>query len=831
MIFIDFEENKFFEYYNLPSPYKVVVKELGVVDPYYSQDLCGYFNGNVNKGFIHILPNRIWNFYDIIKPANRKFSFQHARTYSLKRIKYLTGGETEFIYDSENRFYIANEPRSPALRIKEIITTASSGDSIPVEHKMYKYGDVFYEQKYAGDNGDYADVSYTYYHGGEPGSGTGTFPWWYARMNRTYHSDCLINGWADNRACKYLQVEEYKIGKNNTDSLKTVYEFDNQGALLNFTKTWLIFPGAMWPLPYTIYTDLNVKNYNVPGYILDKKWAEGSLVTKTTYKNQNGTYIPVEKVTNQYTFAKRNDNLQVGFHLKGIFTDNFLQEAYTTDPTINKYYFFDIPTSTGLKQLASTLTETYTDNGIITKNETYQYGGPYSLLLSQLEDLGSGKMKRMEFKYPADLSSQSVYQKMVVGNSIASVVVTGTNYIDNNIIRRKEETKTDYVEKNLGGKELIVPGSLTYNISKTDSPPWNMTTSGYQTQILADDVLGNPLHVIDYTGISKVYLWGYKNLRRIAEINGATYQEIKAVIPESTLHAIAAKAEPLASDFSLINTLRNALPAAQIETFKYKPLVGLTESQDMRGYTNYYEYDAFGRLIVVRDKDQKILKAYEYSEGAVYPFDLVISARTLYPIGDSATFNATLTRGSGNFSCSWYLKDQSGNIIKQQLNNAAKTFSAKLNQTGEMDLFCVVKDLISNETVEMSRHFKVVTPIEFKNIFYDINNPVPSNVKPFSTAEINCDEPTTVTFQFTFDDKDWFDCPKVIRYKINGNEYTMTNAIKSEEKSYSLPKGKNILEVFIINGFHGATTYSGVEIFGVSGDNLIGSSKMINYPF
>ncbi len=51
---------------------------------------------------------------------------------------------------------------------------------------------------------------------------------------------------------------------------------------------------------------------------------------------------------------------------------------------------------------------------------------------------------------------------------------------------------------------------------------------------------------------------------------------------------------------------------AQMSTYTYQPLVGMTSATDVRNNTTYYEYDAAGRLIAVRDRDRNLLKAYDY---------------------------------------------------------------------------------------------------------------------------------------------------------------------------------------------------------------------------
>jgi len=51
---------------------------------------------------------------------------------------------------------------------------------------------------------------------------------------------------------------------------------------------------------------------------------------------------------------------------------------------------------------------------------------------------------------------------------------------------------------------------------------------------------------------------------------------------------------------------------AQMTTYTYEPLVGMTSSTDAKGQTTYYEYDIFQRLTNVKDQDGNILKHTDY---------------------------------------------------------------------------------------------------------------------------------------------------------------------------------------------------------------------------
>lgn len=52
---------------------------------------------------------------------------------------------------------------------------------------------------------------------------------------------------------------------------------------------------------------------------------------------------------------------------------------------------------------------------------------------------------------------------------------------------------------------------------------------------------------------------------------------------------------------------------AQMTTYTYDPLVGMTSAIDAKGQTTYYEYDSFGRLKYIKDADGNILTEHTYN--------------------------------------------------------------------------------------------------------------------------------------------------------------------------------------------------------------------------
>lgn len=123
---------------------------------------------------------------------------------------------------------------------------------------------------------------------------------------------------------------------------------------------------------------------------------------------------------------------------------------------------------------------------------------------------------------------------------------------------------------------------------------------------------GNLVEVIKKDGVVTTYIWGYNNSYPVAKVVGISYSQISAMatpLSQTTLQSPA-------SDAALrteLNRVRSTFPAALVTTYTYKPVLGITSETDANNRTTYYEYDALGRLKLLRDKDNNILKKFCYN--------------------------------------------------------------------------------------------------------------------------------------------------------------------------------------------------------------------------
>lgn len=100
-------------------------------------------------------------------------------------------------------------------------------------------------------------------------------------------------------------------------------------------------------------------------------------------------------------------------------------------------------------------------------------------------------------------------------------------------------------------------------------------------------------------------LTGYPKVLGSVQLNGYKWTLYE--------HIIAGQSTATLSGNGSLDELRLYPKQAQMVTYTYKPLIGLTTQCDANNRITFYEFDALGRLSVVRDQNNNILKKICYN--------------------------------------------------------------------------------------------------------------------------------------------------------------------------------------------------------------------------
>ena len=137
---------------------------------------------------------------------------------------------------------------------------------------------------------------------------------------------------------------------------------------------------------------------------------------------------------------------------------------------------------------------------------------------------------------------------------------------------------------------------------------------------------GNPLEIFKENDIHTAYIWGYNDTYPVITAENVTFSVLNDAVVNAAPNSLVSLLDQIGDmttvqqkdAWKTFNTNLRAysgLSNALVTTYTYKPLVGITSSTDPNGIPTYYEYDAFGRLIIVRDNGTfggNIVKKYDY---------------------------------------------------------------------------------------------------------------------------------------------------------------------------------------------------------------------------
>lgn len=285
----------------------------------------------------------------------------------------------------------------------------------------------------------------------------------------------------------------------------------------------------------------------------------------------------------------------------------------------------------------------------VTKN-FYENTNHYQITRTEFKD-SKGTNRKVELSYPHELQtaepSNPAWVALVNANRIAERIQIKSTFASN---QPDFQQKMEYKSITVGGNTVYVP-----DVTKLSSGAGPLEP---RIQIHQYDNVGNITEISKESDMRSAYRWGYNQTFPVAVVQNATtsqifytsFEDTSGTIGQSytgekyfdgTLYTIPVPDRPTGSNLVMTywyydgswkfqpaiaynptiskagatryDEVRVYPQGALMTTYTYTPGLGITSVTDPNNQTTYYEYDAMGRLWLVKDFNKKIIKEHKYN--------------------------------------------------------------------------------------------------------------------------------------------------------------------------------------------------------------------------
>lgn len=458
------------------------------------------------------------------------------------------------------------------LRIKEIINTDGIGKT---EITKFFYNDKF---DITNDNrvgymtsGRMGKVP-LYHYITQRNCGTGANGLNYQQILEISSSSTIQNTSEDDFRVGYKMVEMFKSdGNNKIKSFSYFTSYDEYWDEYNMT-----YPGVQI-----------LSNASMRGLLKSEKYLK--------YSSETATYSLIKNIENNYQVNESNTIVIDG--LRNVCTD-FKVIGGVNVPACETFFrrYFK---SSKWPYLQSSIETDYSSNSTLSNEISYEYNHTYLLKTKQAMLNSKGTELVTTIKYPFDFTGNTIFTDMVNKNML-DYPIESANLLGTPLKELKKMVYTygystdskviqlNKVESSIGGQGLITELDFKYD---------NFTRKISQLSKRDGSIFS--------------YLYGYKAAYPIAEVVGVTYDQLLStsginldVLRNQALNENALNIE--------VNKIR-AVNGSYVNSYIYKPLIGIKAHNDQRGNKTTYEYDRLGRLMHLKDQNGNIIKKYCYN--------------------------------------------------------------------------------------------------------------------------------------------------------------------------------------------------------------------------
>lgn len=438
----------------------------------------------------------------------------------------------------------------------------------------------------------------------------------------------------------------------------------------------------------------------------------------------------------------------------------------------------------------------------------FTYDEPYKQLVKKTVTGSNTKTTVLNNYYPYNLSlsgtAEDARQWLITNNSLATILKQET-LVDNELT---DASITNY--KKIDGANLVKAHETISFLNTTDNK--KSIFKDYET------TYGNLVEFYQKNGPKTSFLWGYKGKYPVIEVKNAGYTTVTSALSGTDLSSLDAINPSKTTIDAVVAKLKTALPYAQISSYVYKPLIGTESTTDIKGLSTYYEYDNFQRLFRIRDRENNIVKQFNYN----YSADLSVpTPTTYYSVAKSGLFIKN-SCGAGY--------DGSAVTYQVQAGKYASTISqADADQKAQDDLDTNGQNYANQNGTCISNLPTIYARLEFENI----TNVVYGNIQNFMGdlfirfySDANCTVPYTLASNMDVKvndhlifDIDEYDYESTYTALSGNTQLALGNMYLRDKILYYDPNGEstNIWHLFSLLNFSG----SNYVIKPTIGDNYL----------
>lgn len=535
----------------------------------YAVDWYGYYNNAVSKS--NFMPTRaVARTGSSYLETMRKPNNETTKYGMLTAIKYPTGGTSRFEYEQNvygndlTKYYTSPGNRIAAgLRVAQI--TNYDADDTEISRRSFSY---------IGENGEssgqllWRPTVYSNYQSLSSG---------FSQINRETLSSSCDFPYSPGTHIEYLRVIEEQSQPSDNDRRSLIeycYKSATDPSCQDGIGRAVTLFGVGGPEEgytewrYRMEETLNPNPIVKPTSVLQSRMG-GKLIAQTDYSNDLNH--PIQ--TTRYEYSSYNSSL----------TSVWAAECMWLGYGILYQYDFGTP------YINKIIKRSYSEQGeIISTSETAVDLDEMCRTAKTVTSDSKGGTVEQRYFYHPDVPAY-LTEHLVLRDE---KVIGATRYNFRPVLSPQDEY-------------FYVPASREKGkiTGETTSPDLD-----YYTDTVYDryDSEGRPLQITDKTGRKTCILWGYGGLYPVAKVENIDYDMLWGTYRIPFLYPGAL---PAAEDANLRTLDENIL----VTTYTYKPLVGITEIKDPSGHTTRYVYDADGKLLQVRDSQDRVLKSHEYN--------------------------------------------------------------------------------------------------------------------------------------------------------------------------------------------------------------------------